>query len=209
MEKDAASTWRTVARGMGGEDYAHGFAAVFDQRAAAGEDVHGEAAFVASLVAPPALVLDAGCGTGRVAARLAELGYHVAGVDLDAEMIAVAHERAPALSWTVAGLSEMDLGTSYDVVVLAGNVIPFVEQSELPEAVRRLAAHTKPGGLVVCGFGFDQKHLPPGSPVVPLSAYDEACEAAGLILEHRYAGWGREEYQGADGGYAVSVHRRD
>src|SRR3954467_393192 len=39
----------------------------FDRLAAAGADVHGEAAFVVSY--EPASVLDAGCGTGRVAAE--------------------------------------------------------------------------------------------------------------------------------------------
>ena len=95
-----------------------------------------------------------------------------------------------------------------DVVVIAGNVIPFVEPSALPEAARRLAEHTTAGGVVVCGYGFDREHLPPGAPVVPLAAYDEACEAAGLVLQDRYAGWAREEYTGPEGGYAVSVHRR-
>jgi len=199
-------TWREVARATGGDDYAHLFAARFDHRAAQGEDVHGEATFVASLVEPPARVLDAGCGTGRVAARLAALGYDVAGVDLDEQMIAVARERSPHLRWTVAGLAELDLGTTYDVVVLAGNVIPFVEVTTLPEVGRRIAAHTEPGGLVVCGYGFDQAHLPPGAPLVPLTSYDEACAAAGLVLDARYATWDGEPFH--DDGYAVSVHRR-
>jgi 2-polyprenyl-3-methyl-5-hydroxy-6-metoxy-1,4-benzoquinol methylase len=199
--------WRSLARSMAGDDYAHGFAANFDRLAAEGKDVHGEASFVASLVDPPARVLDAGCGTGRVAARLAELGYEVAGIDADDNMIAVARERSPHLTWIVAGLADLDLGIAYDVVVMAGNVIPFVEPSTLPGAARRIAAHTAPGGFVACGFGFDAAHLPPGAPLVPLSAYDEACEAAGLVLESRFAGWAREPYEGVVGGYAVSLHR--
>jgi SAM-dependent methyltransferase len=206
---NAVDRWRAVARATGGDDYAHRFAARFDELAASGQEVHGEASFVASLIAPPAGILDAGCGTGRVAARLAQLGYDVAGVDVDDEMVAVARERSPHLRWTVAGLADLDLGTAYDVVVIAGNVIPFVEPSTLPESACRLAAHTTARGLVVCGFGFDQEHLPPGAPIVPLSAYDDACEAAGLVLQDRYAGWDREEYAGPAGGYAVSVHRRD
>jgi 2-polyprenyl-3-methyl-5-hydroxy-6-metoxy-1,4-benzoquinol methylase len=135
------TTWREVARRTGGDDYAHRFAATFDAREAQGQDVHGEAAFVASLVPSGASVLDAGCGTGRVAARLAMLGYDVAGADIDAEMIAVARERSPELSWEVAGLAEMSLGTTYDVVVTAGNVIPFVDPSTLPAALANMAAH--------------------------------------------------------------------
>lgn len=201
-----SQAWQEVARATGGDDYAHRFAARFDEREAAGEDVHGEASFIAALVPPGSSVLDAGCGTGRVAGRLAALGYEVMGVDPDENMIAVARERSPGLTWAVAGLAELDLGTTYDVVVIAGNVIPFVDLADLPEAAGRLAVHTKPGGLVVCGFGLDEAHLPPGSPIVPLSAYDDACAQAGLVLADRFGGWGREPIEP---GYAVSVHRRD
>jgi SAM-dependent methyltransferase len=200
--------WRELARATGGDDYAHRFAARFDELAASGQDVHGEATFVASLVEPPASILDAGCGTGRVGSRLAELGYDVVGADPDEQMIAVARERSPSIEWTVAGLAEMDFGTAYDVVVIAGNVIPFVELAALPAAMACVAAHTKPGGLVVCGYGVDEEHLPPGAPVVPLSAYDEACAAAGLVLVDRFGGWARERHEGEAGGYAVSMHRR-
>ena len=201
--------WRGVARGVGGEDYAHGFAARFDALAAAGDDVHGEAAFVAALVDVGARILDAGCGTGRVATRLSELGYDAAGVDVDDAMIAVARERAPHIPWFVGDLAAMDIGATFDLVVLAGNVIPFIDLADLPKVAQRLFAHAASDGRVVCGFGFDQEHLPPGAPLVPLSAYDDACEAAGLVLEARYRGWDREPFQGLEGGYAVSVHRRN
>src|SRR5512143_180273 len=58
------------------------YTAHFDTLAARGVDIHAEARLVASLVAPGGSVLDAGCGTGRVAIRLAASGYRVAGVDL-------------------------------------------------------------------------------------------------------------------------------
>lgn len=198
------STWHELAEAQGA-DYAHRFAARFDELEATGQDVHGEAAFVASLVPSGGTVLDAGCGTGRVAARLAALGYAVEGVDLDEKMIEVARERSPEISWTVSGLEDLDLGTTYDAVVLAGNVIPFVAPADLPAVAERLRDHTKPGGLVVCGYGFDAEHLPPRAPIVPIELYDEACAGAGLSLVDRFGGWAREPFTE---GYAVSVHRR-
>jgi 2-polyprenyl-3-methyl-5-hydroxy-6-metoxy-1,4-benzoquinol methylase len=56
--------------------------ATYERRAAAGENVHGEADFVQRFA--PASVLDAGCGTGRVGRELARRGLDVAGVDIDA-----------------------------------------------------------------------------------------------------------------------------
>src|ERR1700732_4830520 len=53
----------------------------FDELASSGVDVHGEATFVVRRA--PASVLDAGCGTGRVAIELARRGITVVGVDVD------------------------------------------------------------------------------------------------------------------------------
>src|SRR4051794_33837386 len=69
----------------------------FDALAASGTDVHGEAAFVMAYA--PRTVLDAGCGTGRVAIELARRGVAVAGADVDPSMIATARRRAPAVTW--------------------------------------------------------------------------------------------------------------
>ena len=198
--------WRTVARRNSGDDYARRYATRFAELAAAGEDVHGEAAFLATLLPAGARVLDAGCGTGRVGARLADLGYDVLGVDVDAAMVEVARELRPDLRWVVAGLSTLDLGDErFDAVVLAGNVVPFLELPELPAVARRLARHLSPDGLLVAGYGLDRAHLPTGTPVVPLDTWDAALTAAGFALEGRHGGWDRARYD--DAGYAVSVHR--
>jgi SAM-dependent methyltransferase len=197
--------WRSVARSNSGDDYPRRFAERFAQLAESGQDVHGEATFVASLLAPGARVLDAGCGTGRVTARLAGLGFHVTGVDVDEAMVDVARELHPDLRWVVADLGDLDLGERVDAVVLAGNVVPFLELPALPVVAERLAAHLAPGGLVVSGFGLDRAHLPNGTPVVPLQTWDEALTGAGLALEARHGGWDGSPYAGE--GYAVSVHR--
>jgi ubiquinone/menaquinone biosynthesis C-methylase UbiE len=56
--------WSEVSGGPGA---ATAYQRRFDDLAAKGMDIHGEAAFVSSLVPPPVRVLDAGCGTGRAA----------------------------------------------------------------------------------------------------------------------------------------------
>ena len=196
--------WSDATGGGAGPDYA----ARFDALAAAGEDVHGEAALCAALVPVGSRVLDAGCGTGRVAIRLAELGYDVTGTDVDPSMLAVARERAPDLRWVEADLSSLDLlaggDPAYDLVVLAGNVVPLVAPGTEAVSVAHAAAHLRPGGLLVVGFGLDRAHLPSGAARVSLSEYDEWCAAAGLVLVRRLAPWDGQPYTG--GGYAVSIH---
>jgi SAM-dependent methyltransferase len=196
------SRWAETA----GEERGARYAARFADLAASGADVHGEARFCAALLPPGGRVLDAGCGTGRVAIRLAELGYACVGVDVDEPMLAEARRAAPDLDWVRADLATLDLGGDFDVVVAAGNVIPFLTAGTGPGVLARLAAHVRPGGVLVCGFGLDARHLPAGAAAVGLAEFDGWAAAAGLEPERRFATWDGEEYDG--GGYAVSVHRR-
>jgi SAM-dependent methyltransferase len=171
-------------------------------------DIHGEAAFVESLVPPPARILDAGCGTGRVATQLTSLGYTCVGVDADPDMIAVAEQRDALTRWVRQDISRLQLRSqAFDVVVLAGNVIPLLAPGTLLRAVERLAAHLRLGGLLVAGFGLDAAHLPQGCPVTPLADYDLACATTGLSFLRRYSTWDRESWHPGSG-YAVSVHHK-
>ncbi|MDQ4132429.1 MAG: class I SAM-dependent methyltransferase [Actinomycetota bacterium] len=173
------------------------YQARFDQLAAEGKDVHGEAVFVLGL--EPRSVLDAGCGTGRVAIELARRGLEAVGVDVDASMLATARGRAPGISWVLADLTTLDLGRTFDVVVMAGNVPLFCAPGTQAAVVAGCARHVAPGGALVCGFQLDGRY--------DLAAYDRHCEAAGLEPTERWATWDRDPFPG-DGSYAVSVHRR-
>ncbi|WP_030878618.1 class I SAM-dependent methyltransferase [Streptomyces sp. NRRL S-1868] len=175
-----------------GEEYQ----ARFDGIAARGGDVHGEAALVRAL--GPSSVLDAGCGTGRVAIELARHGIDVVGVDADASMLATAQRLAPDIPWHLGDLADLDLGRSFDVVVMAGNVPLFTPPGTEPALVAGVAAPVAPAGRLVAGFSLDRGY--------GLDAYDTHCAAAGLTLETRYATWSRDPYTG--GTYAVSIHRR-
>ncbi len=197
------SRWSDATGGVTGRDYA----ARFDELAATGADVHGEASFCAALVPSGARVLDAGCGTGRVGSRLAELGYDVTGVDLDESMLAVARERAPQLRWLVGDLATVDLAGAFDLVLMAGNIVPLVAAGSEPAVVARMAAHVAAGGLLVAGFGLDRAHLPPAAATVRIEDYDAWCAAAGLTPVHRFSTWDRSLYLEGSG-YAVSVHAR-
>ena len=171
----------------------------FARLEAGGLYLHGEADLVAALAGPPpATVLDAGCGTGRVAVELARRGYAVVGVDVEPLMLESARAKAPGLEWVLADLAADPLpGGPYDLVVAAGNVMIFLQLGTEAAAVANLAAALRPGGLLVAGFGVGRQ--------LTLERYDELCTRAGLELEERFASWERAPYGGGD--YAVSVHR--
>jgi SAM-dependent methyltransferase len=170
----------------------------FAQLAAAGHDVHGEAHFVASLEASS--VLDAGCGTGRVALELARRGLDVVGVDVDETMLAVARARRPDLTWVTSDLVEVDLGRTFDAVVMAGNVMIFLAPGTEDAVLANMARHLKPDGLLIAGFS-----LAPGR--LTLDSYDALAAARSLELVERWSTWDRRPFV-AGGDYAVSVHRR-
>lgn len=201
--------------GSKGQQYDERFADLARQ----GRYLHGEADLVDRLLAgPPGLVLDAGCGTGRVALALADRGYRTVGVDVDPDMLDAARAKAPDLRWELADLATADLATAglagidADLVLAAGNVLRFVAPAGRRAAVRTLAAAVRPGGLVVAGFGLTGgRPLGAGlvggaGPVLDLDTYDSFCRQAGLVLVARLATWEGAAYNGGD--YAVSIHRR-
>ena len=196
--------WASLSTGPGGAEYAARFRAI----EAAGADVHGEATFCASLVPPGSRVLDAGCGTGRVAIRLAQQGYSCVGVDSDVSMLDVARAASPDVTWLLADLVEIGevVDGAFDLVVAAGNVIALLAPGSEGAVVAGITERLAPGGLLVAGFGLDAAHLPLDEAPFGLDAYDRWCSGAGLELVSRTATWDGADYD--DGGYAVNVHRR-
>jgi len=205
----AGSRWTDDASVPRGATYDDRFARL----AASGADVHGEATLVAAL-SPGLQVLDAGCGTGRIAIELAHRGFDVTGVDLDPVMLDAARTKAPALTWHQADLSELDLTTlgpatlgpatlgraeGFDTVVLAGNVLIFVAPGTEARTVSCCADVLVPGGLLVAGFEVRPKGYQPHQ-------FDDDAAAAGLELVDRWSTWDRQRWQTSDR-YQVSVHR--
>lgn len=185
--------WLDATGGSRGASYDE----AFRELAASGADVHGEAALVAGLVPPGARVLDAGCGTGRVAVELARRGHDVAGADNDVSMLEVAR-RSAGVRWYDADLATLDLPERFDLVVAAGNVVVFLAEGTEQEVLRRLAAHLVPGGLLVSGWRTDR---------LAAQEYDRLAAGAGLEPVERWSTWDRDPWRD-DADWCVAVHRR-
>ncbi len=176
----------------------------FDALVAEGVDVHGEVRFI--LAWSPADVLDAGCGTGRVAIELHRHGVDVVGVDVDPSMLATARARARAAQQSgepsrAAGLAfeevdladpAFDLGRRFELVVLAGNVPLFTPPGTQPDLVAGCARHLATDGLLVAGFQLGRGY--------ETAAYDADCQAAGLSLVERWSTWDRDPFDPGGGG---------
>ena len=136
--------------------------------AARGENVHGEADAVTRLIERHVVdrvgadgprvchVLDAGCGTGRLAVELERRGHIVTAIDLDPDMVDRARAKSSAIRWLVGDLAKLDdvidADDGYDVIVMAGNILNFCAPGSQTAIVHNLVRHLAAGGLLVCGW---------------------------------------------------------
>jgi demethylmenaquinone methyltransferase/2-methoxy-6-polyprenyl-1,4-benzoquinol methylase len=110
-------------------------------------------------------VLDLGCGTGALAIRAAQRGASVKGIDVNPEMLAIAHERRQALALeerivlSEAGVAELDRerAGSYDVVT-SGLCLSELSEDEIAWTLAQVARILTPGGL----FLVADETRPPG-----------------------------------------------
>ena len=164
-----------------------------------GADLEGEARLVDAMVERGSRLLDAGCGTGRLAGALHRRGHDVVAVDADPQLISAAREDHPGPCFEVADLADLDLaGEPFDLVVCAGNVMVFLAPGSEHRVLDRLRSHTRPGGRIVIGFRRE--------PHYSYDQFDEDVTRAGLSLEHRFATWSLDPFS-ADATFAVSVLR--
>jgi len=157
----------------------------FRRLSADGHDLGGEARFMDTLMPRHATILDAGCGTGRVAAFLARCGHHVVGVDADPELIEAARADHPELDVRVGnlvGLAEVLGATApFDGAVVVGNVMPYLAPDTETEVLGAIAAHLKADAPIVVGFGAAFGYA--------VTDFDAHAAAAGLSVEQRFSTW--------------------
>jgi SAM-dependent methyltransferase len=177
------------------------------ERRFAHEQAHGEADLIESLARRPGpggvrqagSVLDAGCGTGRVAIELHARGIDVVGADLDIDLLELARAKAPAIRWVHADLAVMQLDRRFDMVAMPGNVMLFCRDDDRLAVVHSCAQHLLPGGLLVAGFSCDRSFS--------VDEYDRLCRSSELMPVHRWSTWDRTPFTDGDR-YVVAVHER-
>jgi 2-polyprenyl-3-methyl-5-hydroxy-6-metoxy-1,4-benzoquinol methylase len=102
--------------------------------------------------------LDVGCGCeGRFFRVLAKRGFHCTGLDVSAEMIVLASERYPDVSFAVGDICAWRLPQSYDVITAWDSLFHLpLENHEA--VVRKLCEGLAPKGVLLfsCG-GVEEK----------------------------------------------------
>lgn len=184
-------------------DHSRRYIERFKMMEAAGHDLYGEARTVDAMAPRNARILDAGCGPGRLGARLMSLGHRVVGVDVDPALIAAAEEDHPGPLWLVGDLAELDLPArgiteGFDVIVSAGNVMGFLAPSTRVEVLTRIKAHLAPEGRAIIGFGAGRGY--------EFGEFFADAEEAGLELDLALSTWDLHPFK-ADSTFLVAVLR--
>jgi len=112
--------------------------------------------YCANLAADARSVLDLGCGTGQLAASLAE-SRDVVGVDPADAMLEVARARPGGewVAWVHAEAQTLRLGRTFDLVVLTGHAFQvFLTEDDQRAVLATIAAHLDPAGR----FIFDSRN---------------------------------------------------
>ncbi|MBR3120203.1 MULTISPECIES: class I SAM-dependent DNA methyltransferase [Oceanobacillus] len=99
-------------------------------------------------------IADLGCGTGEIATRLAERGYHITGVDYSTEMLTHAAHKAEeknlSIQWIHQDLTKLTGLFEYDVAISYCDVMNYItEPMDLQKSFHNIANCLKEGGLFI------------------------------------------------------------
>jgi ubiquinone/menaquinone biosynthesis C-methylase UbiE len=125
-------------------------------------------------VRPGTRALDAGCGIGLEARRLAaeHLDAHVVGLDRNTELLDVARSQsgtqAANLQWREGDLADLRLADASFDVVRTERVLMYLPDPSFAEVVDRLVRVLRPGGRLVL-FELDY-----GATILPDAGHDSA-----------------------------------
>lgn len=120
--------------------------------------------------------LDVGTGNGLLAADLRQKVPEVVAIDLDGDVLDVAHEEVDDVEWILGDVMAYPFERTFDVVA---SVATLHHLPDLRSALRRLAELTSPGGvLVVVGLARSTRPL------------EFALGVVGVV-QHRWLSWRR------------------
>lgn len=143
--------------------------------------ISAEQPVVWSLLAelPPGRAVDAACGTGRHARRLAELGHDVLGVDATRAMLERARASVPRARFVIGDLRALPVASeSVDVVTCS---LALDHAPALLPPVAEMARVVRPGGRVIIS------DVHPVLSALGIAAFFHAADGTtGYVRNHRH-----------------------
>lgn len=107
-------------------------------------------------------LLDVACGTGTHANYLNQY-YDVEGIDLDTKMIAIAKSKYSWIKFQYGDMVNFSTHRKFDVITCLFSSIGYVRtKSRLQKAVKNMAEHLSPGGVLLIEPWFSQEQWTTG-----------------------------------------------
>jgi len=108
----------------------------------------------------PKIILDLACGTGAVTAKLAKNGFDMLGVDLSADMLAIAKQRKTKnVLYIQQDMRELDLfGTVDAVICLCDSLNYILNFNDLAKVFSLVSNYLNPGGLFIFDINTQYKY---------------------------------------------------
>lgn len=149
-----------------------GLKSVASGRSGNGRRLHG--AVNGSDAKSSTLVIDVGCGTGKLTVLMAKKGYDMTGLDVSPEMLEVAsargYEEGTGVLWLCQDMRFMDTFGSYAAMYcLEDGVNHMTGEGDLGVFVKNARNFIDPGGLLIFDFLTD--------------SYFKACSSKGVFFE--------------------------
>ena len=155
-------------------------------------------------------VLEIACGTGRVAARLAEAGVQVTGQDLSDDMLDIARKKTEGMEnvrWVQGNMRAFDLHESFGLILIPGHSFLFMlSTDDQLSCLQSIYRHLHPGGVLVAHLDHqdlgwlgeigskksgvfesasDRKHPQTGNTIKQSYAWSyEGCTQTATLLQH-------------------------
>jgi len=127
-------------------------------------------------------LLDLGCGGGHNDWTL-KTQFRVTGVDISENMLALARELNPEVTYLHGDMRTARLGQTFDAVVIADSIDYMLTEDDLRAAFATAHAHLNPGG-VFCTYAEATRENPPHNKVYTCTGAQGDVEIA--FYEHSY-----------------------
>lgn len=97
-------------------------------------------------------IVDLGCGNGALTQRLSQLSKNVIGIDASDEMLKIAKEAYPDLTFIKADALDFDIGKKADAV-FSNAVFHWIDKDKQIRLLTNINRNLRKGGRLVCEFG--------------------------------------------------------
>ncbi len=108
-------------------------------------------------------LLDVACGTGNHITHLKQ-HYNIEGLDHNQYMLRIARKKHPDIIFHHADMTSFQLSKKYDIIICLFSSIGYVKTKQrLHQAIKNMAHHLAPGGILVIEPWFSPEAFTPGT----------------------------------------------